>query len=68
MTSTFVQVQRAPKAMKRRAAHLARINTTPAGRRREMQVLAWLRSELANGGSLNDLIAFIDGMNARADR
>lgn len=68
MTSTFVQVQRAAKATKRRAAHLARINTTPPGRRREMQVLAWLRSELANGGSLNDLIAFIDGMNAKADR
>lgn len=68
MTSTFAVGQRAPKALNRRAAHLARINTTPTGRRREMQVLAWLRSELANGGSLNDLIAFIDAMNAKADR
>lgn len=68
MTSTFAVEQRAPKASKRRAAHLARINSTPPGRRREMQVLAWLRSELANGGSLNELLAFIDAMNAKADR
>jgi hypothetical protein len=54
--------------MKRRAAHLARINATPPGRRREMQVVAWLRSELANGGSLDDLLQFVDAMNAKADR
>ena len=68
MTSNFVVVERAPKAAARRASHRARINSTPAGRRRVMQVLAWLQSELANGGSLNDLIAFIDAMNAKADR
>jgi hypothetical protein len=68
MTSTFVQVQRAAKALKRRAYHWDRINSTPEGRRREAQVVAWLRAELANGGSLNDLIQFIDSMNARADR
>ncbi|GAA2644322.1 hypothetical protein GCM10010399_92820 [Dactylosporangium fulvum] len=68
MTSTFAEVQRAPKATKRRAAHRARIDKAPEGRRREMQVLAWLRSELANGGSLDDLISFIDSMNAKAIR
>jgi hypothetical protein len=68
MTSNVVVVERAPDATRRRAYHRARINGTPAGRRREMQVLAWLRAELANGGSLDDLIQFIDAMNAQADR
>jgi hypothetical protein len=68
MTSTFTQVQRAPKAMRRRAAHLARIQATPAGRRHEMQILAWLRAELANGGSIDDLLQFVDSMNAKATR
>jgi hypothetical protein len=68
MTSTFTQVQRAASAMKRRAYHRARIDSAPAGRRKEMQVMAWLRSELVNGGSLDDLISCIDSMNAKADR
>ncbi|GGM53006.1 hypothetical protein ACFFX1_55145 [Dactylosporangium sucinum] len=69
MTSTVEVEQRAARALRRRAAHLARIDSAPGGsRRRQALILSWLQSELANGGSLDDLIRFVDSMNAKAPR
>ncbi len=68
MTSV-IDARAAASALKRRAAHEERINRAPLGsRQREAQVLAWLKSELAHGGSLDEVVEFIKGMNARAGR
>jgi hypothetical protein len=59
--------QQSAKARRRRAFHLARIAEAPAdSRQRESAVLDWLRAELANGGSLDEVLDLADSMNQRA--
>jgi hypothetical protein len=67
MTSTFVQAQRATQARNRRDYHRGRIAAVPAGSRRQLYaVWDWLRSEVAAGGDLQELIALAEAMNRRA--
>jgi hypothetical protein len=69
VTSNFVVVERAPDASRRRAYHRERIDNAPAGSRQQQSyVLSWLQAELARGGSLGELIEFVDRMNAKAAR
>jgi hypothetical protein len=64
MTSTRTEVARSARAGRRRALHLARINTAPTGRRRQWLVMAWLHAEIAAGGDLQRVLELADELNA----